>query len=90
MIHFCSGVDSYSCLKLQNQEFKTEHIATILETIVMLHIILCVLSGSWKKAEVPVQYSRSPSSADLGTKTLCGTERSTRDTTRPGKTQTEI
>uniref|UniRef100_A0A671YJH3 Cilia- and flagella-associated protein 263 n=1 Tax=Sparus aurata TaxID=8175 RepID=A0A671YJH3_SPAAU len=36
MIHFCSGVDSYSCLKLQNQEFKTEHIATILETILTL------------------------------------------------------
>lgn len=55
----------------------------------MLHIISCVLPGSRTNAEVPVQHIRSPSSADLGTKTLCGTARSTRDTARPGETQTE-
>lgn len=53
-------------------------------------VYACTLSGSWTEAEVPVQHVRSPPTADPGTKALCGTERSNRDTTRPGETQTEI
>lgn len=53
-------------------------------------IRVCALSGSWTAAEIPVQHLRSPPAADLGTKTLCGTDRSDRDTPRPGETQTEI
>lgn len=47
-------------------------------------------SGRWTESEFPFQRIRSPSSADLGTETFCGTEGSNRDATGLGETQREI
>jgi len=42
------------------------------------------------EAEAPLQHIRLPPAVDLGAKTLCCTERSSRDSARSGETQTEI